>query len=61
MTERRLRTLIDTMHVPVDGDPTIAVVSVGERTPVTIECDVLIVGGGTGGVAAALAASTKRI
>jgi hypothetical protein len=57
VTERRLQTLIDTMRIPVDGDPEIALLSIGERTPVTIECDVLVVGGGTGGVAAALAAA----
>jgi hypothetical protein len=57
VTERRLQTLIDTMRVPVEGDPEIALLSIGERTPVTIECDVLVVGGGTGGVAAALAAA----
>jgi hypothetical protein len=57
VTERRLRTLVDTMRVPLDGDPAIALLSIGERTPVTIECDVLVVGGGTGGVAAALAAA----
>jgi hypothetical protein len=55
--ERRIDVLVDTMRVPLDGDPAVAVVNVGQRTPVDIECDVLVVGGGTGGIAGALAAA----
>src|SRR5438105_2323025 len=56
--ETRLDTLVDVMRIPVLGDPQSAVISVGEhRDAVDMSCDVLIVGGGTGGVAAALAAA----
>jgi hypothetical protein len=56
--ERRLEALVDFMQVPVNGDCAIAVVAVGDLTDArVIECDVLVVGGGTGGVAAALAAA----
>ena len=55
-----LDALVDVMRVPVDGDPSIAVVRVGDLKPTrVIECDILIVGGGTGGVAAALAAARR--
>jgi hypothetical protein len=54
----KLEALVDVMRVPVDGDPTVAVVRVNNlREAQDIACDVLIVGGGTGGVAAALAAA----
>lgn len=55
----RLDVLVDTMRIPLDGDPTAALVNVGQRTLVDVECDVLIVGGGTGGIAAALAAARR--
>jgi hypothetical protein len=50
--------VLDVMSVPAGGDPTTAVTPVGipARMP-EHECDVLVVGGGTGGVAAAIAAS----
>lgn len=56
--ERWLTEVVDVMQVPVAGDPAIAVrpviktESIPERS-----CDVLVIGGGTGGVAAALAAA----
>ena len=56
--ERRAEALVDILRVPVDGDPSVAVVPVGDLSDArVIVCDVLIVGGGTGGVAAALAAA----
>jgi FAD-dependent oxidoreductase family protein len=58
--ERRNEALVDVMRVPVNGDPAIAVVPVGNLADATvIDCEVLIVGGGTGGVAAALAAARR--
>jgi len=58
--ERKLQTLLDVMRVPVDGDLTVAIVPVGDLTVhQVIECDILIVGGGTGAVAAALAAARR--
>jgi hypothetical protein len=54
----RLETVVDVMRVPVVGDPRVAVVRVDECSAVdNIACDVLVIGGGTGGVAAALAAA----
>jgi len=58
--ERRSQALVDVMRVPVDGDPSVAVVPVGDLADArVIACDVLVVGGGTGGVAAALAAARR--
>ena len=58
--ERGSEALVDVMRVPVDGDPSCAVVPVTNLTAAhTIACDVLVVGGGTGGVAAALAAARR--
>lgn len=58
--QNSLHALVDVMLVPVDGDPSVAVVWVGDLKPTrVIECDILIVGGGTGGVAAALAAARR--
>jgi hypothetical protein len=52
--------LVDVIRVPVDGDASPAVVAVGNLTEAhEIACDVLVVGGGTGGVAAALAAARR--
>lgn len=53
----RLETLVDIMRVPAYGDPSTAVISVGDCAPIHVECDVLVVGGGVGGVAAAVAAA----
>jgi hypothetical protein len=61
---RTLDEIVDVMQVPVDGDPSIAVVRVPDLSPAgDVPCDVLIAGGGTGGVAAALAATRagKRV
>src|SRR5262249_58756933 len=56
----RLETLVDVMRVPAAGDPRSALVSVAEHShAVDVPCDVLVVGGGTGGVAAALAAARR--
>jgi NADPH-dependent 2,4-dienoyl-CoA reductase/sulfur reductase-like enzyme len=55
--ERRLEILVDVMRVPLTGNAQSALVRIGNRNPVDVECDVLVVGGGTGGVAAALAAA----
>src|SRR5262249_6806962 len=56
----RLATLVDVMRVPAAGDPRSALVSVAEYShAVDVPCDVLVVGGGTGGVAAALAAARR--
>ena len=56
--ERRLRSVVDVVRVPAEGDPGRAIVAVPAARPAeTLRCDVLVVGGGTGGVAAALAAT----
>ena len=58
--QRSSEALVDVMRVPVDGDPSCAVVPVANLTSArTVACDVLVVGGGTGGVAAALAAARR--
>lgn len=51
--------LLDVMAVHASGDPTGAVVECGEgeRIREEVACDILVVGGGTGGIAAALAAA----
>ena len=51
--------LLDVMAVRATGDPATAVVECGEpgRAVAEIACDVLVAGGGTGGIAAALAAA----
>ena len=56
----RADTLLDVMRVPAAGDPSRAVVAVDHGAPVnSVECDVLVVGGGLGGVAAAWAAARR--
>ena len=60
--ERRLDWVVDVMRVPAVGDPGAAVRTVTDRPPQReIECDVLVVGGGLGGVAAALAAARRGV
>ena len=56
MTHRQVQTLVDVMRVPVEGDPVSALVTVDHDAPAQERsCDVLVVGGSVGGVAAALA------
>jgi hypothetical protein len=58
--DRNVDAVVDVMRVPIAGDPGAAVVAVGAPMPAReVECEVLIVGGGTGGVAAALAAARR--
>ena len=55
--ERRLDTLVDVMRVPADGALDLALVRTTGRAPAEpVACEILVAGGGTGGVAAALAA-----
>ena len=57
---QQLDAIVDVMRVPANGDPSAAVVRPPHNDePREIECDVLVAGGGTGGVAAALAASRR--
>ena len=56
--ERRFETVVDMMRVPASGDAGVAVIDTRrDAAPREIECEVLVAGGGTGGVAAALAAA----
>src|SRR5215216_8192312 len=58
--QRTLDALVDVMRVPVNGDPMLAVVPVRDLAAArVIACDILVIGGGTGGVAAALAAARR--
>ena len=58
--ERRLDEVVDVMRVPASGDANVAVLKVGDAAAAEeIECDVLVAGGGMGGVAAALAAARR--
>jgi hypothetical protein len=58
--ERNAGTLVDVMRVPPDGDPRGALVDASRPGPVReVETEVLVVGGGTGGVAAAWAAARQ--
>ena len=58
--ERRVGALVDVMRVPATGDPARALVDVsGPWETREVECEVLVVGGGTGGVAAAWAAARQ--
>ena len=52
--------LLDVMRVPATGNPLGALVAVDDGNPMReMECDVLVVGGGMGGVAAAWAAARR--
>jgi hypothetical protein len=56
--EGMLDAVVDVMRVPASGDPAVAVRPVGAPEAANdAACEVLVVGGGTGGVAAALAAA----
>jgi hypothetical protein len=55
--DRRLDAVVDVMRVPASGDPAVAVRSTAGAVARDVPCEVLVVGGGTGGVAAALAAA----
>ena len=56
--QRWLEAIVDVMRVPASGDPSLAVLPVDPRASAGTEaCEILIAGGGTGGVAAALAAA----
>jgi len=60
--ERRLDAIVDVMRVPASGDPGTAVLKVQAQAPSReVDCEVLVVGGGMGGVAAALAASRRGL
>jgi hypothetical protein len=54
-----MTSVLDVMAVRVAGDPAAAVIECGEPPDGAEElrCDVLVAGGGTGGIAAALAAA----
>ncbi len=57
---RKLETVIDVMSVPAEGDPSSAIVVVDPDAPCSDEsCDILVVGGGMGGVAAGWAAARR--
>ena len=58
--ERSLEAVVDVMRVPASGDPAVAVLPVGSLAAARDEpCEILIAGGGTGGVAAAIAAARR--
>ena len=57
---RKLPAIVDVMRVSAEGDPLRAIVTVDYESPDSDEsCDVLVVGGGMGGVAAAWAAARR--
>ena len=54
---RALNRIVDVMRVSVNADPKLAIIEVGTLDRATeIKCELLVVGGGTGGTAAAIAA-----
>lgn len=60
LKERHVDALVDFMLVPAEGDVNGAVVPVADgQNSGQVECDVAVVGGGVGGVAAALAAARE--
>ena len=60
MATNRLDAILDIMRVPASGDPSSAVVSVDHAAAAEeVDCDILVVGGGMGGVAATLAATRR--
>ena len=59
---QHVTTVLDVMNVPAHGDPLCAVVAVDhDATARDVSCQVLVVGGGLGGVAAALAAARRGL
>ena len=60
MATNRLDAILDIMRVPASGDPSSAVVTVDHAAAAEeVDCDILVVGGGMGGVAATLAATRR--
>lgn len=55
----RLSALTDIEAVPLNGDPRVAVKSTPSEAETTLSTDILVCGGGLGGVAAALAAASS--
>lgn len=54
-------TVVDVQKIPAFGDPTVALVRIDTSgEPTKIDCDVLIAGGGMGGVAAAITISSRN-
>ena len=57
---KKLHSVLDVMRVPAEGDPLRAIVQVDHEAPAREEaCDVLVIGGGMGGIAAAWAAARR--
>ncbi len=55
-----MTVVLDVMRVPATGDPRAALLEVDDSAPAQkVECEVLVVGGGMGGVAAAWAAARR--
>ena len=59
-TINETQVLLDVMRVPASGDPRRALVAISDGAPTReVDCEVLVVGGGLGGVAAAWAAARR--
>jgi len=57
---RKIDTVIDVMWVPAEGDPRSSIIKVDHDASASEEsCDILVAGGGMGGVAAAWAAARR--
>jgi len=60
MTNREVLSLLDIMRVPAEGNPLPAIVAVDHQAAASDKsCEILVVGGGMGGVAAAWAAARR--
>jgi FAD dependent oxidoreductase len=58
--KRGIKSVVDVMRIPTEGDAQTAVLVVGTNMPTEeVTCDILVAGGGMGGVAAALAAARR--